>query len=247
MPIALENAVSGGGADGEVFASRCTTLPIVTPMKLLTIPLAFVIMGWLSFVSARSDPPPSIGSPEWAQGPYSAMHMLLEKTIFNVDVLTVDVRIGKQVHRRFVDVIGTNKQYCAQLGDALAKVAVDADDALVEVGYLRDISFEQWMEGVVENLDRAESAMLITKGVRQRVQARVPVAFASIRERGYRRGDRLLYRVRAGSVRMVVVSANGNIYVDTTDVDKDAPRVVMASYFAPKTDFREPLLRSLFD
>jgi hypothetical protein len=53
--------------------------------------------------------------------------------------------------------------------------------------------------------------------------------------------------VRADSVRMVVVSEKGKIYVDTTDVDKDAPRVVMASYFAPKTDFREPLLRSLFD
>ena len=108
-------------------------------------------------------------------------------------------------------------------------------------------SFEQWMEGVIENLDRAESAKLITKEVRQRVQARVPVVFAAIKERGYERGDRLLYRVRAGSLRMVVASEKGKIYGDTTDGDKDGPRVVMASYFAPKTDFREPLLRSLFD
>jgi hypothetical protein len=75
----------------------------------------------------------------------------------------------------------------------------------------------------------------------------VPVAFAAIKERGYEHGDRLLYRVRADSVRMVVVSEKGKIYVDTTDVGKDAPRVVMASYFAPRSDFREPLLRSLFD
>ena len=54
-------------------------------------------------------------------------------------------------------------------------------------------------------------------------------------------------RVRADSVRMVVVSENGEIYVDTTDVDKDAPRVVMAGYSSPKSDFREPLLRSPFD
>ena len=216
-------------------------------MKILTICLALVIVGSLSLVSARSDVPPSLSSPEWAQGPHSAMHMLLEKTMFNVDVLTVDVRVGPRVYRRFVDVIGTNQRYSAQLGDALAKVAVDADDALVEVRYLRDISFEQWMEGVSENLDRAESAKLVTKDIRQRVQARVPVAFASIRARGYKDGDRLLYRVRAGSVRMVVVCENGKICVDTIDVDKDAPRVVMASYFAPKSDFREPLLRSLFD
>ena len=214
-------------------------------MKLL--PLAFVIVAWLSVVSARSNAPPSQSSPEWAQGPYSAMHMLLEKTVFNIDVLTVDVRVGKRVHRRFVEVIGANKQYSEPLSERLAKVALDADDALVEVGYLRDISFEQWMEGVIENLDRAEAAKLITEEVRQRVQERVPVAFAAIKERGYERGDRLLYRVRADLVRMVVVSEKGKIYVDTTDVDKDAPRVVMASYFAPKSDFRAPLLRSLFD
>jgi hypothetical protein len=216
-------------------------------MKLLSIRLAFVIAAWLFVVAARSAAPPSLSSPEWAQGPYSAMHMLLEKTVFNVDVLIVDVRVGKRVQRRFVDVIGINKRYCETLGDALAKVVLDADDALVEVRYLRYISFHQWMEGVIENLDRAESAKLITKDVRQRAQARVPVAFTAIRERGYERSDRLLYRVRADSVRMVVVSEKGEIYVDTTDVDKDAPRVVMASYFAPKTDFREPLLRSLFN
>jgi len=214
-------------------------------MKLFRLPLAFVFLAWLSAASA--DAPPSPASQEWAQGPYSAMHMLLEKTIFNVDVLTVDVRVGRNVHRRLVDVIGTNQRYSEQLGERLAKVVLDTDDALVEVGYLRDISFKQWMEGVIENLDRAEAAQLITKEIRQRVQERVPVAFAAIKERGYERGDRLLYRVRADSVRMVVVSEKGKIYVDTTDVGKDAPRVVMASYFAPRSDFREPLLRSLFD
>jgi hypothetical protein len=214
-------------------------------MKLFQLPLAFLFLAWLSVASA--DAPPSPASQEWAQGPYSAMHMLLEKTIFNVDVLTVDVRVGRNVHRRLVDVIGTNQRYSEQLGERLAKVVLDTDDALVEVGYLRDISFKQWMEGVIENLDRAEAAQLITKEIRQRVQERVPVAFAAIKERGYERGDRLLYRVRADSVRMVVVSEKGKIYVDTTDVGKDAPRVVMASYFAPRSDFREPLLRSLFD
>jgi hypothetical protein len=214
-------------------------------MKLLRLSLVFVFALWLSVASA--DAPPSLASQEWAQGSYSAMHMLLEKTVFNVDVLTVDVRVGRQVHRRLIDVIGPNKKYSEQLGERLAKVAIDADDALVEVGYLRDISFKRWMEGVIENLDRAEAAKLITKEIRQRAQERVPVAFAAIKERGYEHGDRLLYRVRADSVRMVVVSEKGKIYVDTTDVGKDAPRIVMASYFAPMSDFREPLLRSLFD
>jgi hypothetical protein len=214
-------------------------------MNLLRLPLAFVIMAWLSVASA--DALPSLTSQEWAEGPHSAMHMLLEKTVFNVDVLTVDVRVGRQVHRRLIDVIGTNKQYSEPLGERLARVVLEADDAFVEVDYLRDISFKQWMEGVIENLERAEAAKLITKEIRQRAQERVPVAFAALKERGYQHGDRLLYRVRADSVRMVAVSEKGKIYVDTTDSGKDAPRIVLASYFAPRGDFRELLLRSLFD
>jgi hypothetical protein len=175
------------------------------------------------------------------------MHMLLEKTVVKLDVLTVDVRVGKDVHRRFVEVIGKNRQYSEKLGERLADVALGADDALVQVRYLRKITFSQWMEGVSENLDRAEAAKLITPEVRRRVQERLPVAFAAIKERGYETGDRLFYRVRSDSVRMVVVGAKGEIHVDTVDGGKDPSHVVMASYFAPHGDFREPLLRSLFD
>jgi hypothetical protein len=102
--------------------------------------------------------------------------MLLEKTVLNVDVLTVDVRVGRQVHRRLVDVIGTNQRYSEQLGERLASVVLDADDALIEVGYLRDISCKQPMEGVIENLDHAEAAKFITREIRQRAQERVPTA-----------------------------------------------------------------------
>ena len=175
------------------------------------------------------------------------MHMLLEKTLVGLDVLTVDVRVGKQVHRRFVEVIGNNKRYTEKLGADLAGVALEADEALVQVRYLRKVSFSQFLEGVNENLDRAEAAKLITPEVKRRVQERLPRIFAALKERGYESGDRLLYRLRPGSVRMVVVSEKGKVMVDQTDTGKDPPRVVMASYFAPNGDFREPLLRSLFD
>ena len=197
--------------------------------------------------TVMADTPPSLDSPEWAKGRYSGMHMLLEKTVLKVDVLTVDVRVGKAVHRRFVEVIGKNKQYSEGLGERLAEVALGADDALVQVRYLRNITFAQWMEGVLENLERAEAAQLITPEVRRRVQTRLPVLFAALKERGYQTGDRLFYRVRGDSVRMVVVGEKGTIHLDKIDAGKEPPHVVMASYFAPKGDFREPLLRSLFE
>jgi hypothetical protein len=217
-------------------------------MKLRVLALVFAFATWLSIDPAGAEaPPPSLDGPEWARGPHSAMHMLLEKTLLGVDVLTVDVRVGKPVHRRFVEVIGNNKRYSEKLGADLAAVALEADEALVQVRYLRKVSFAQWLEGVTENLDRAEAAKLITPEMKRRVLGRLPLIFASLKERGYENGDRLLYRVRPSAVRMVVVSEKGTVYVDRTDAGKDPPRIVMASYFAPEGDFREPLLRSLFD
>lgn len=215
-------------------------------MKRLTLTFALAFALVLLAGRAGAEPVPSLDEKEWAHGRYSSMHMLLRKTLLKVHVLTVDVRVGKAVHGRLVELIG-NKPYSDELGKRLAGVAIDADDALVQVRYLRKVSFKQWLEGVAENFDHAEAAGLITPELRRRIEARLPVMFAAVAERGFERGDRLLYRVRPSSLRSVVVNEKGKILVDQADPGKESGRVVMASYFAPNNDFREPLLRSLFD
>jgi hypothetical protein len=207
----------------------------------LTCLLASLCVGSLILAA----PPPSLNSSELAQGPYSSMHMLLEKTILKVDVLTVDVRFGKKVHPRLVE-LAKGKSYSDELGKQVAKVAIGADDALVQLKFVRDVSLNQWIDGVRENLEQARKAGLISAAVEKRVSQGLPNWFAALKERGYKTNDRLLYRVNADSLRTVVVAADGSVLVDRTDKEKDAPRVVMASYFAPGSDFREPLIRSLF-
>ena len=48
------------------------------------------------------------------------------------------------------------------------------------------------------------------------------------------------------SLRTVVVTKAGQIRLDRTDKG-DSPRVVLASYFAPGTDYRTLLLKSLLE
>ena len=54
-----------------------------------------------------------------------------------------------------------------------------------------------------------------------------------------------MYSVTPEALRTVVVSAGGQVLLDMTEKEEGARRVVLASYFAPKSDTREPLLRSL--
>jgi hypothetical protein len=44
-------------------------------------------------ICGAEDAPPSLDSPELAQGRYAAAHMLLAKTIFGIRVADIDVRV----------------------------------------------------------------------------------------------------------------------------------------------------------
>ena len=56
-----------------------------------------------------------------AEGPYARMHMLFEKTIFGVDILTVDFRFDAAMQRRLRD-LAQGQTYT----DALAARVADA-------------------------------------------------------------------------------------------------------------------------
>ena len=141
-------------------------------------------VGSLAVGTVRADPAPSLKSNDLAHGPYSSMHMLLEKTFLKVDVLTVDVRFGKSAHARLAK-LARGKAYSEALGKEAAKIAISADDALVQLRFVRDVSLDQWMDGVRENLQQARDAGLISKKTQQRVGQGLPSWFAPLAERGY--------------------------------------------------------------
>jgi hypothetical protein len=208
-----------------------------------TLSLTALFAALFAVAALYAAPPPSGAG--LAQGPYSSMHMLLEKTFLKVDVLTVKVRFGKGPHKKLLQ-LAQGKQYSDALGREIANVAIGSTDALIELDFQRDVSLDQWIDAVRENLDQAKAAGLISAATKDKVSRGLPKWFAAIQDRGYEEHDRLLYRVKAGSLRTVVVSAAGRTLLDFTDNDPNAPKVVMASYFAPGSDFRKPLLKSLF-
>ncbi len=188
---------------------------------------------------------PSLNDGELAQGKYSTMHMLLEKTVMKVDVLTVDVRLGKKAHGE-VSKLANGKQYSDGLGNQIATHAIKADNAVVQLTFKRSVPLNTWIGAVRENLQQARAAGLISAALEQKVSNGLPEWFSALKDRGFKTGDRVLYRVRPDKLTTAVVSTEGHLLVYRSDADKEGRGVVMASYFAPKSDFREPLLQSLF-
>jgi hypothetical protein len=109
------------------------------------------------------------------------------------------------------------------------------------------VPLHRWVDGVRENLERAWRAGLIAQDNYERVSRNLPIWFHVIAERGFRNRDALLYRVYPDRLRTVLVSAAGEVFVDQTDAGAAPRRALMAGYFAPGSDIREPLVRSLFD
>jgi hypothetical protein len=213
--------------------------------RLFAVAGTLFLVGSLAGVTMADSPLPSLDSPDLAQGPFASMHMLLQKTILSINVATIEVRVDKPTQTRLTG-IASGQQYSDALAQQLANVAIGAERAVVQMHFKRDIGLNRWIGVVRENLEQARKAGLISADLERQVGQGLPQWFAALKERGYEKNDRLVYAVVPDSLRTVVVSAGGQVLVDRTDREPGARRVVMASYFAYGSEFREPLLRSLF-
>lgn len=208
--------------------------------------LAASLLALSSFSAWADGALPSLDAPELAQGPYSSMHMLLQKTVLKINVATIDVRVDRPTQSRFAE-LARDRPYSYELDAQLAAAAIGAARAAVQMQFVRDVPLNRWMSVVRDNLELAREAGLITRDIERKVSDGIPQWFAPLADRGYQKGDRLIYTVTPDTLRTVVISAGGQLLLDLSEREQGARKVVLASYFAPKSDTRELLIRSLLE
>jgi hypothetical protein len=101
------------------------------------------------------------------------------------------------------------------------------------------------VQGVRESLEKAHQWGVIDRELFRHTSDRLPEWFSAIAQRGFRQGDRIVYRTHADRMRTMLVGSDGKVFVDQTDRGSGPRRALLGGYFAPGTDFREPLIRSL--
>jgi hypothetical protein len=207
---------------------------------------AGLLVTLLAASTLAGDALPAMEGGDLAQGPFATMHMLLQKTVLNINVATIDVRVDKGTQSRFTQ-LASGKTYSGDLEHQLALAAIDARHAVVEMKFKRDVPLNRWIGVVKDNLEQARKAGLITSEVEQRVGRSLADWFGALKDRGYEKDDKLIYAVMPDSVRSVVVSKAGQVFVDRVDSGHEGRRVVLGSYFATGSEFRTPLLKSMFE
>ena len=182
-----------------------------------------------------------------APGAFSTMEMLYERTIFGLDVLRLTLRFGPETTRE-LQRLAASREPSDALADSVAAVAVDSRDALVRSRFLRDVSFEDWMDGIRRNLSRAREAgflELSDAAFRGRIRE-LRRRYGPLEERGLEEGDVVWYRIRGDTVEVKIQGRDGAVLVEESPVGPTHRRSVLGGYLAPGSDFREDLVRSLF-
>ena len=196
---------------------------------------------------AQTAPPvdPAQDSGTLGEGRYAVMEMLLEKTIFKVDVLRLQLRFDTATARRFESLV-RNASRLEEVEDSVVLAAVAAPHVLARVTFERNISLNQFLDGAEDDLHRAVDAGWISEEDFLDINGWMPRWYSFLAEEGIQDGDTITYRISGDTLHTVYRRVAGDIPFDEILVGRKHRYGVLGPYFAPKTSFRKKLLRSLF-
>jgi hypothetical protein len=193
--------------------------------------------------AGASPPPAEAHATPWALAPL--MEMLYERTIFNIDVLTVCIGVdpGPEAElRALVD----GADYGPAAADAVVARVMDSHSVLIRSRFHRDVGLDQFLGGVRDSLERARDGGYLAHDELEAVFEENVRQFQPFHDRGFRSEETITYRIRGDRLDLEVRDANGGMLFENR-VEGDVRRgALLGGYFAPDSDFREGLLRSLF-
>lgn len=173
------------------------------------------------------------------------MQTLMEKTIFNVDVLWLTLQLRGLAGERLQE-IRDRHTLTDEIADSVAHVAVDAECAVAQIDFVRDISRDRFLDGLRDSTRKAWEAGLLDEETFRFIEEASSEWYPFLRERGVMDGDQMTYRIRGDTLKIEYRSPDGELLLDQTDVGPGRTRSVLAGYFAPGSDFRDGLMEALF-
>lgn len=183
---------------------------------------------------------------ELASGPYSTMQTLLERTIFQVNVVDLTLRYDSAATARIRRAV-EGRGYSESLADTVAAAVLGARNVNAHLDFRRDIGLDRFLESVRENMATARDAGMLADTAFRRFEGELRGWYSALEGRGVKDGDITRYRIRGDSLWVVYRSAEGDTLIHRTDVGEQHRRAVIGGYLAPGGAFREGLIRSLFE
>jgi hypothetical protein len=190
--------------------------------------------------------PPAAAQMEGTNGSSGVvLQMKLEKTFLKVDVVRLDVKVEGET-ADWLRQLADTAAYSDAVADTVTRMVLGADDLTVTLRFLRGASLERFLDEVNGGLRKAVVAGLLDEADALGISTNMPVWYAFLEQRGVHAGDRQVHVISGDRMNTRFIDADGNVLLDHDDTARAGRTAVIASYFAPGSDFRVPLVRSLF-
>lgn len=179
------------------------------------------------------------------EGPFSEMNMLLERTIFRVDVLKVKLHFGVDTQKELRN-LAQGQKPSEELANKIVDTIYKTPRTTVRVQFLWEISYEQYMDEVRKSLQCSLKSGVLNQTQHNDVVNRLDQWYGRLRERGLKEGDQLVYTLEKDTIQTTFLPKDKDPVINP--VVKDA-RVyilsILSGYLASCSEFRKPLIKSL--
>jgi hypothetical protein len=175
------------------------------------------------------------------------MSMTLVKSLLfvRVEVLDLEVHFGLETAKR-LESVANGRDLTPPLVNSIADIATRSTDAYIRLRFLRDIDLDRFIKGARENAKKVYEAKLIKRNTYKEIVRGLPIWYSNLEGRGIKKDDLMLYRVQGDALRTIFRGNDGKVYLDQRGEGEEQRLAVLGSYFVPRSEFRETLIRSLF-
>lgn len=183
-----------------------------------------------------------------ARGLYSSMKLLYRRNffLFSFAVFEVEMRFGQDIVGG-LEALAEGRMFSKSLEAQIANLALDAEDAFIQIEFKIAFGFSLFLREIRRSTREVYEFGAIDRDLYERIWNSLPIWYDFLRRRGVRRGDRMFYRIQEDVLRVVYEEADGHVLLDESYQEPYARRAVLGGYFAPTSDLRQGLVRSLFN
>lgn len=177
------------------------------------------------------------------QAPFAngtVLRTVFEKTFLGVNVVRLEVHVDQATTAAIHGVPDGPDR-----ANGVVTGIIEAPEAYVRMEFLRSVGQSKFLGGIRHNLAKARESGLITGDHEQRISAQLPTWYDFLAKRGVKKGDVLVHWIRGTVMKTTYYAADSKILFNYTQEDPEARHGVLGSYFAPGSDFREGLIKSL--
>jgi hypothetical protein len=176
-------------------------------------------------------------------GRFAVLRTVLERTFLRLDVLALELRLDAAAAAR-IEAASTTADTRA-FADSVAAAVLGAADAWAQQRFLRDVNLDRLIHEIRSSIRNAVSGRMLSEAEYETISHGLSDWYATLRERGVRDGDVQTYRIHGDTVHVLLRDRDGQVLIDRTAVGKEHRQALLGSYFAPGSDFRDGLVRSL--